>query len=315
MANFCTNCGNPVKNNWQFCPHCSNYIYHLKDGKPKNIPNNLNIGNYHTVDGQIEESETFGSGKVDKKRLTKRQIKAIIVGVTVLVAAVITPIAAILIAQYNSPWRTVNFYVNNGNTSTSYTVSTSRDVLDFFIEEPHPSHTHWDADYVASVIESYCTPNYSKIVQIAEAIQSKCIDQNDSEEIVNALLSFTQAIGYKAELIDLTKYPMETIFNQGDCEDLSVLFGSLVVALGFEAILAVINYYDVVEEEWFGHACIGVYLNYTPTEHSSYPPSYSFTVNTKEYWICETTSQGWMVGQLPTLSPSYYLMEAYAYIN
>ncbi len=310
MVNFCTNCGNPVKPNWEYCPSCSNQIYLT----PK-IVDNPDFETYQSVDLQSEKIDMVGTERERKVRLTTKQKRALVIGIIVIAASVITPVAIILAYQYLSPQKNVHFYVNHGNTLTSYTVSTSRDVLNFFEGEPHPSHTHWDPDYVASVIASYCTPNYSKIIQISEAIQSKCLDQYDSEEIVNALLSFTQAIGYRAEIIDITKYPMETIFSQGDCEDLSVLFGSLVVSLGYEAILAVINYYDIVEEQWFGHACIGVYLNFTPTHHLGYPPSHSFTIDSKEYWVCETTSQGWMVGHLPTLNPSHYLMEAYAYIN
>ncbi len=310
MANFCTNCGNPIKPNWEYCPSCSNQIYLT----PK-IVENPDLVTYQSANFQTEKLETLRTEKEGKLKLTEKQKKVLIIGIIVITASIITPIASILAFQYFYPQKNIQFYVEHGNTLTSYTISTSREILNLFQDEPHPSHSHWDPDYVASVIASYCTPNYSKINQISETIQSKCLDQNDPEEVVNALLSFTQAIGYRAEIIDLTKYPMETLFNQGDCEDLSVLFGSLVVSLGFEAILAVINYYDTVEEQWFGHACIGVYLNFTPTHHLGYPPSHSFTINTKEYWICETTSQGWMVGHLPTSNPSHYVMEAYEFID
>jgi len=315
MGNFCKNCGKALQPNWLFCPYCSNHIYHTINNKIPKIVEKSNFEAYQTANFQSEISEMSELQKKGKKVLTKPQKKALFIGITILAAAIIIPIASILIYQYLLPQKIVHFYVNNGNNLTSYKVSSSRDVLDFFEGEPHPFHAYEDPYDVALVIESYCTPNYSKIIQIAEDIQLKCIDQYDSEEIVNALLSFTQAIGYRAELIDQTKYPMETIFNQGDCEDLSVLFGSLVVALGYVAILAVINYYDIDTQNWIGHASVGVYLNFTPTQHSSYPPSHSFTVDSKEYWICETTSLGWMIGQLPTANPSHYLMEGYAFIN
>jgi hypothetical protein len=292
-----------MKPSWQFCPYCSNQNYPVIDDKIPEI--GIQSGPSH-----ILESE-----RVVKKGLTTRKKRALIIGAIILAVAIITPIASILVHQYLFPQRIVNFYVNNGKNFTSYRVSTTREILDFYEREPHPFHADNDPFNVASIIESFCTPNYSKILEIAEDIQSKCIDQYDSEEVLNALLSFTQAIGYRTELIDITKYPMETLFNQGDCEDLSVLFGSLVVSLGYDAILAVINYYDTDVDDWIGHASVGVYLNFTPTHQSSYPPSNSFTVNSKEYWICETTSMGWMIGQLPTANPSHYLMEGYAIIN
>ncbi|MFX1375194.1 MAG: hypothetical protein ACFFA0_05225 [Promethearchaeota archaeon] len=170
-------------------------------------------------------------------------------------------------------------------------------------------------NYTASVIESYCTPNDEKIIQVAQAVQSKCIDQFDSEEVINALLSFTQAIEYKAESVDLAKYPLETIFERGDCEDLSILFGSLVETLGYAAVILIIAYYDEFLGQWFGHACVGVYLSFTPTAHLGYPPSYSYEIDGLDYWICETTAQGYMIGHLPTSSPSYYVVEGYALIN
>lgn len=315
MANFCINCGKRLKPNWQFCPYCSIRIYHVIEQESNRNLENQKYGPSNKLDIQSKELDTIDVEKEGKKRFTKLQKRALIIGIIVLAAVIITPVTSILIYKYYSPEKKIHFYVNNGQTLTSYTVSTSRAILDFFESEPHPSHTHWDPYYVASVIESYCTPYYSKIIEIAEAIKSKCYNQYDSEEIINALLSFTQAIGYKAEFIDLAKFPIETIFKQGDCEDLSILFGSLVVSLGYEAILVIINYYDVIDEAWFGHACVGVYLNFTPIQHYSYPPSHSFTINSKEYWICETTSQGWMIGQLPTLNPSHYVMEGYAYIS
>ena len=315
MANFCTSCGKSLKSSWKFCPYCSSHVYQ----EPKDISQisteKESFRTYESTDTQIAEPTKLEIKRKEKKRLTKVQKRAIIIGIPVIAAAIIIPIVSIAVFQYIFPQKTVYFYVDNGDTSASYTVSTTRDTLVFFKNQPHPSHTYYDPDDIASVIESFCTPNDSRMIQIANAIVSKCIDQYDSEEVINGILSFTQAIGYKLDFQDLAQYPMETIFNQGDCEDLSILFGSLVVALGYEAIIVIINYYDVVEEEWFGHACVGVYLNFTPTQHSSYPPSYYFTVNSKEYWICETTYQGWMVGQLPASNPDFYQMLAYKFIN
>lgn len=307
MANFCTHCGHSVQREWNVCPFCGYTLYHRATAQK------LGVETYQPIN-QLSSPKREG---VDEKHLSKSHKAAIILGASILIAAIIIPVVGLSIYNFNILQREVPFYVNNGWTFTSYTVSTSRANLDFYQSQPHPSHTHWDANYTVSIIESYCTPNDEKIIEIAQAIRSKCFDQNDSEEVINALLSFTQAIGYKSEFIDLAQYPLETVYNQGDCEDLSVLFGSLVVALGYDAIIIIINSYDEILEEWIGHACVGVYLNYTPTQHGSYPPSNYFSVseNSNEYWICETTVQGWMIGELPASDPIYYLMEAYEFIN
>ncbi|MFW9782690.1 MAG: zinc-ribbon domain-containing protein [Candidatus Heimdallarchaeota archaeon] len=295
MANFCIECGNPVQPHWKFCPSCSTPVY----CRPKSI---------------IQYSPVIKK-RIRKKPLTRFQTKAIIIGTVISIAAVIIPIVSVFSYNYNNPKRTVQFYVNNGLTPSSYTVITTRSTLDYYSEQPHPSHSSIDPYNTALIIESYCTLNDELLIEIAQDVRSKCVDQGDSEEVINALLSFTQAIGYKSEVIDRAKYPIETIFNKGDCEDLSVLFGSLISILGFEAVLVILSVYNEVELEWMGHACIGVYLNFTPTQHWSYPPSHSFTIDGDEYWICETTDQGWMIGALPTSNPSYFVMEGYAFID
>ncbi|MFX0140224.1 MAG: hypothetical protein ACFFDN_41675 [Candidatus Hodarchaeota archaeon] len=315
MANFCTNCGKPMHPKWNFCPFCSYHAYQI----PKDISQipleKPSFDTYQTVDTYPSETNIIEVERGKKEGLTKRQKKAIIIGVPIILAAIIIPLVSILIYQYLFPQKTILFFVDNGDYSTSYTVSTNRATLDYFEEKSHPSHSHWDPNFVATRIESYCTSNDSRIIQIADGIRSKCIDPYDSEEVINALLSFTQAIGYKEEIFDLAQYPMETIFNQGDCEDLSILFGSLVVSLGFEAIITVIDYFDEDKGEWFGHAGVCVYLNFTPTQHASYPPSHSYIIDSKDYWICETTYQGWRIGELPTFNPSYYNILAYEFIN
>jgi hypothetical protein len=311
MANFCTECGNKLEPNWHFCPYCQHSVYHKPLEHQKNQEQKKKFNSFRVVDKISDNYTPFIIEKIEKKPLTKTQKIAIILGIILTIGVIIGPISGIAIFQYFFPQKSVQFYVNNGLVSTSYSVSTSREILDYYGNLPHPSHTNWDPDVTASIIESYCNSNDSRVVNIAQDIRSKCTNQNDDEEIINALLSFTQGIGYKGEITDLAQYSFETIFYQGDCEDLSILFGSLVVALGYDAIIVIINFYDESEGSWYGHACVGVYLNFTPTEHQSYPPSHNFYLNGKEYWICETTYQGWMVGELPVSQPSYYVMEAY----
>ena len=308
--NNCPSCGKPLRSHWNVCPYCSNPINRVKSVavvKPS----------YKSYTVKPSPQVIYPKQEVrKKKKLTKKQKTAIIVVPIVLAAAILIPILSVFFYNYNHPKKTVQYYVNNGSYSRSYTVSTTRSKLDYYKDQPHPSHSYIDPDYVASIIESYCTPYDELVIEIAQSIRSQCVDPNDPEEVINGLLSFTQAIGYKSEIRDLAKYPLETIFNQGDCEDMSVLFGSLVVSLGYDAIITIIELYDEGNAEWLGHACIGVYLDFIPTAHWSYPPSYYFNVseNYNEYWICETTYQGWMIGELPVSDPGYFLLAGYAFI-
>jgi hypothetical protein len=257
---------------------------------------------------ESKESISTPRKKESTRRITKKQKKAIIIGSIVMAAAIVIPIISFSVYFYAFPRRTFQFYVNHGTVSRSLTVTTTWANLDNYINADHPHHSYPDSNYSASVIESYCTPNDQELMDIASQIRSKCLNPNDLEEIIDALLSFTQAIGYKSELNDLAKYPFETIFRQGDCEDLSVLFGSLAVAMGYSAVLLLIDVYDEVDEEWGGHACIGVTLSPGPVSTSH------FDVNGSEYYICETTAQGWLIGELPTSLPEYFLMDGYAFI-
>ena len=315
MAKFCSECGKPVNHDWIVCPYCSNSIYQgteivseqKSEHKTEKIPEISEV--------RMKGFDSLPSEETEK-RVTKTQQKAILIGIIVIIAAIAIPAVTLSILNYganNNLRKKVDFYVNNGLSSASYTISIPPSNLDYYNEQPHPHHNYIDEYYVATIVESYCTPNNSDIINTAQAIRGKCTDQSDSEEVINALLSFTQAIGYKAEDTDLCKYPLETIFYQGDCEDLSVLFGSLVVALGFDSIIIIIAFYDEVDDEWGGHVCIGVYLDFVPSAHPS-SSSYYFDVDSKEYWICETTVQGWMIGELPVSSTSFFLMAGYDYI-
>jgi len=97
------------------------------------------------------------------RRLTKNQKRAIIVGAFVILAAIIIPVVSVAVYQsvYGSKFlqKKVSFYVNNGLDASSYTVKISREQLNYYKDEPHPSHFSLDPNYTASVIESYCTTN------------------------------------------------------------------------------------------------------------------------------------------------------------
>ncbi|MFX1478064.1 MAG: zinc-ribbon domain-containing protein [Promethearchaeota archaeon] len=321
-VNFCVKCGKQLKSHWKVCPYCGHPISRktheyfvsstvLKQPVNKYYPQQkFSTGSSSHVIYPMKEG-------ISKKKLTKSKTAAIILGSLVLVAAILIPVLSINIYNYNHPKKTVQYYVNNGYYSRSYTVAITRSTLDYYENLPHPSHSYSDPFYVASIIESYCTTYEPKIIEIAQAIRSQCVDPDDPEEVINGLLSFTQAITYKSEVKDIAKYPLETIFNRGDCEDMSVLFGSLAEALNYEAILAIIELYDEVEGEWVGHACIGVHLNFVPSAHWSYPPSYyiNATEDSNKYWVCETTYQGWMIGEIPVSDPSYFLIAGYAFID
>jgi hypothetical protein len=205
--------------------------------------------------------------------------------------------------------------VNNGTSFRIHNYFLLRERFLYFRNQDHPSFSGLTWEEGAEITESYCTPEINEIITIAQEIKNQCRDQNDDEEIINALLSYTQGIGYKSEIVDLPQYPIETLVKKGDCEDLSILFGSLVEALGYEAIIILVLIY--ADYHWIGHCVVGVYLDFTPTQHDSYPPSYYYDPygTGDEYWICETTDQGWRIGELPVSDDSDFSIMSYEPIN
>ncbi len=160
----------------------------------------------------------------------------------------------------------------------------------------HPSHSSWDKNVVADIIETYCTPNDWKTYYIAYKIEYNCISKDD-EDVINAILSFCQDKGDPYKNIeygsdksdDFAKYPIETLVEgNGDCEDKSILFGSLVEALGYDAAIFVTT----------DHVYVGVHLDFTPI-HNTQSSDWYIEINNDKYYTCKTTMGGWRIGDCP----------------
>ena len=313
MVKFCPYCGIPTQPDWNVCVRCGHSLRFALE----NVPQFREISPYTPVSRQETPYSwtTYTPTQTEprtKKRLSKKGIKILVI-VIVLVAAGITIPLVTVYSMFKI--RTFNFNVNNGGNSVLYTCSVSTSSYNAYVYAEHPTHSYSDYDLMIEAVESYCTPHDEDIIRIANEIKSKCVNQYDDEEVINALLSFTQATEYKSDSGDQTIYPIETIFQRGDCEDMSVLFGSLVESLGYDAILMCVAVWDQDTYQWQGHVSVGVYLPFTPTEHYSYPPSYYYDAGGNEYWNCETTSQGWMIGALPVSDPADFQVLSYEFIT
>jgi hypothetical protein len=104
----------------------------------------------------------------------------------------------------------------------------------------------------------------------------------------NFALAFVQSIPYATDLNstgyqDYPRFPIETLVdNVGDCKSHSILFATLTLMLGFNAVF--INPPD--------HLAVGVLGNNLGGTY--------WTYNNQDYYYCETTGEGFSVGQLPT---------------
>ena len=106
---------------------------------------------------------------------------------------------------------------------------------------------------------------------------------------VSFVLAFIQSLPYTSDSVtsghdEYPRFPLETLVdNGGDCEDTAILFATLTLIMGYGT----------------------VYIN--PPEHYAVGilgeeglPGYYFTYKDKRYYYCETTGDGWAIGDIPS---------------
>ncbi len=104
---------------------------------------------------------------------------------------------------------------------------------------------------------------------------------------VCATLALAQSIPYSLDhdsmgLEEYWRYPIEMLYDQtGDCEDSSILAACLLFGLGHEVVMLLMP----------GHAAIGVAAG------EGFPSAERLVEG--RYFYCETTQEGWRVGQIP----------------
>jgi len=120
-------------------------------------------------------------------------------------------------------------------------------------------------------------------------------DWSHYDEISN-VICFVQDFPYSLDeesvsIAEYWRYPIESLYDEtGDCECKSILAAALLRALGYEVIMLLIPPHG----DQPGHAAIGV----TGTE--GIPIQYHFLpYRGKRYFYCETTAEGWKVGEVP----------------
>lgn len=137
------------------------------------------------------------------------------------------------------------------------------------------------------------TPDEEVIQQIASRIRAKA--GGDLALTAELLLSFVQDKGEETPCIRATrdrysyaKYPIETLVEGcGDCEDHAVLYASLLEAAGINAVLVVFE----------NHVMTGVHVG--PPYYWLLGAEWYVEHEGRQYYLAETTGQGWRVGMLP----------------
>jgi len=135
----------------------------------------------------------------------------------------------------------------------------------------------------------YVTYGDPDVIDLAEGIRD-IYGGHGLKEIADTVLDVVQQLHYESDIDPYAKYPIETLCEgSGDCEDLSILYASLMKAL----------VYDVVLLEYSDHMQVGVQL-----PEDLVPGGWYYSVDGKKYFICEATGEwitghDWDVGECP----------------
>jgi len=157
---------------------------------------------------------------------------------------------------------------------------------DYYSSASHPwSIIEYDGSYEFHLSKYVVPDSVGNIPQIIVSYTN-----GGEEEIADAVLSFVQDIGYVAGdyQVDNTLYPVETLVLGGVCDDLSVLYATLMCALDFDLIF--LHFPDE------NHVCVGVHMSSAP-QHTDLEVYY-WTYKGQRYYPAETTSEGWLVGEI-----------------
>jgi hypothetical protein len=133
------------------------------------------------------------------------------------------------------------------------------------------------------------TTNDVYIKMVADKLEEAAAKENyEPFDQVSFVLAFVQSLPYTSDQVtsgydEYPRFPLETLVdNGGDCEDTSILFATLTLIMGYGTV-----YINPPE-----HCAVGVLGN---NLHGYY-----YTYNNKTYYYCETTGNGWEIGQIPT---------------
>ena len=200
-----------------------------------------------------------------------------------------------ILSQYNQDYGFSKIAIKTTYSYSSY----------FFyrLSLEHPSHSSSSLSEIAQLIAGYCRP--TSVSSLATFISNNVDHPLDDECVIDGLLTFCQDRGDFEDCIhyvedgedDFSKYPVETLCEGcGDCEDKSILFASLVRALGYDVRICVVT----------GHVFVAVKLDSAPTHGDGWHIDRA----DGKYYTCETTGYGWLIGDLPA---EYQGITTYSY--
>jgi hypothetical protein len=193
--------------------------------------------------------------------------------------------------------RTITFKTAFGTNAFSDTITIPQDSLNYWQSLTHPS-----------AVTQYSSGQYS--TEFSQFVDARSMQNTASgvasyaqfgeEDVADTVLSFVQGTGYVSTsyTVQYTLYPVETLARGGVCDDLSVLYASMMIALGFHVVFLYYPHTTDLGGSPTSHVEVGVHLT-APPEHTMFGNYTHYSINGLDYYVAETTSTRWLVGDLP----------------
>jgi hypothetical protein len=184
---------------------------------------------------------------------------------------------------YDWPFKGVSHHINLNISYDKYQWYKNRDI------DRSPQFIGTDE------MKTFITSDDDIINSLSNILEDKAVVYGyDDVDIINFVLSFIQSnIEYQDDSLsentsEYWKFPVETLVEEnGDCEDSSILFQSIMKNMGYDVIMI----FYIIDDET-GHLSTGVNIN------DSFE-GYAVTYNNMDYYYCETTSYGYKIGVKP----------------
>lgn len=183
------------------------------------------------------------------------------------------------------------FYSSNSYSIQQSILSTASPLLQTMIQENMAGPNF--ANFVAWTQEP---TNVAYVGQLARALDMAAKASGyDYFHEAEFILTFVQtAIPYVQTF--MPELPTQTLFDAGDCKDKSILYTSLLEALGYRVAFFYFPNSDAVN----GHEAVGVAFTTQQLPSAVLAPPTNYPQNGENYYFAETAAPGWLLGE-----PSY----------
>jgi len=182
----------------------------------------------------------------------------------------------------------VNFEWDYGGKHWTWNLSIPKSLYEAYKSVPESTR-------VKNGVEGYgllTTTNNYYLQMIAEKLNEIASQEGYNE--VNFVLAFVQSLPYTSDSVtsgydEYPRFPIETLADGGDCEDTSILFATITLIMNYGTVY--INPPD--------HLAVGVLGYEAPIREDAGKRKSYYVYDGKTYYYCETTGNGWKIGELP----------------